>query len=321
MEKIVKCQTLVVAPYFEDIACDEFCKELAQVLGENDCVVIVDDGSIERPFDAITLEKYKLRGLVLSLVRNVGHQTAIACGIATAVDQLEFESLVVMDSDGEDRPQYIQTLIDTLHANNTAASDEAIDVVVASRKSRSESWSFRAFYWAYQLFFKVLVGRRIRYGNFMAMTRSAAQRLGHYQETPMHIAAALMYSRLRVTEKPIDRGTRYAGSSKMSMVSLTLHGLRSIMVFAENVLVRITLFCAAAAALITSAMLSMIMVKVLGLAIPGWFSTLSGILLLLLLQLAIITLLVLLSAGNLRGRAASRFDHQALIGNISHVRN
>lgn len=91
------------------------------------------------------------------------------------------------------------------------------------------------------------------------------------------------------------------------------------MVFAEDVLVRITLFCAASAALITGAMATMVVFKILGLAIPGWFSTVSGILLLLLLQLAIITLLVLLSAGNLRSRSASSFDYTRLISTVLKI--
>jgi len=319
MDKIQKCQTLVVTPYYEDIACVEFCKELSEALGADDYIIVVDDGSIARPFSPSLLKEHGLRGSVLSLTRNAGHQAAIACGIATAIEQVDFVTLVVMDSDGEDRPEHIVDLVEALNAHNVNSKEKEVDAVVASRKSRNESFNFKAFYWIYQWFFKILVGRNIRYGNFMALTYTAAMRLSRYQETAMHVAASLMNSRLRFLELPIDRGKRYAGSSKMNMVSLTLHGLRSIMVFAENVLVRVSLFCAAAAALITTTMLIMISIKILGLAIPGWFSTVSGILILLLLQIAIITLLVLLSAGNLRSRSSTQFDHRALVHSIEHV--
>jgi len=264
-----KFETVVVAPYFEDIAGEQFIADLAQHIGKKDYLLIVDDGSVDIPLNPDLLKQHKLRGTVIKLWRNVGHQTAIACGLADAVTQLSFDRLVIMDSDGEDRPAAIKQLLENLE------QDQQCDIVVAARKS---------------------------------MTPSAAIRLAGLNETGMHVAASAMNSRLRLRELMIDRGARYAGSSKMNLVSLTLHGLRSVMVFAETVLVRITLFCAAAAAIILSAMLAMVVLKLTGLAIPGWFSTVSGILLLLLFQVGLVTLLVLLSAGNLRSSAATELS-------------
>lgn len=285
--------TVVVAPYFEDIACDQFIEDIAQNMDDKDYLVIVDDGSIDRPFAPDIIKDNKLNGVVLKLSHNVGHQTAIACGLSDIVERLSFKRIVIMDSDGEDRPAAIKELVDFLEKNDQC------DIVVASRKSRVESIRFKAFYWIYQMVFKLFVGRSIRYGNFMALSPRAASRLVRLNETAMHIAATTMKSRLNVRELSIDRGSRYAGNSKMNFVSLTLHGLRSIMVFAEVVLVRITLFCAAAASVIIVAIVIMIILKLTGLAIPGWFSTVGGILLLLLLQIGLVTLLVLLSAGDL----------------------
>lgn len=305
--------TLVIAPYFEDDAADQFVDDLSNSIGENDYLIIVDDGSIDRPFNIEILREKKLSATLLKLKRNVGHQTAIACGLSEAVAKLDFKRLVVMDSDGEDRPHAIKVLVDALEKN------QGCDIVAAARKSRVESWRFKSFYWVYQLIFKIFVGRSIRFGNFLAMTPSAASRLAGLNETGMHIAASAMNSRLRIKEVMIDRGARYSGSSKMNLVSLTLHGLRSVMVFAETVLVRITLFCAAAATIIVSAMFAMIILKLSGLAIPGWFSTVSGILLLLLFQVGVLTLLVLLSAGNLRSSSSRSNDYQELIASRHEV--
>jgi len=192
------------------------------------------------------------------------HQTAITCGINVALDKLNFKSLIILDSDGEDRPQDIAQLVSALRTNETTA-----DAVVATRKSRIESTTFKVFYRIYQSFFRLLVGRKIQFGNFMALTPEAVRRLARYHETPMHVAASLINSRLRIKLVSIHRGARYAGNSSMNLVSLTLHGLRSIMVFSETVLVRITLFCVLFAAVIVATMLLMVIIKLMGLAIPA----------------------------------------------------
>ncbi len=307
-------KTAVVAPYFEDLAATEFCQNLAEHLGSDDYVIVVDDGSVALPFDATLLSDNGLRGQVVKLVRNVGHQTAICCGISAALDEIEFESLVILDSDGEDKPADIATLVDRLHDKSSQT-----DAVVATRKSRIESRVFKTFYRIYQGFFRILVGREIRFGNFMALSPSAARRLVHTQESRMHVAASLINSRLRIASLSLHRGARYAGKSSMNLVSLTLHGLRSIMVFSETVLVRITLFCALFATIIVSTMIIMVIIKLAGLAIPGWFSTVGGILILLLLQVAIMSLVVLLSAGNIRSNINNANDYHCLIDGIDYA--
>lgn len=305
--KKTQYDTVVIAPYFEDVASDQFIVDIAKNIGENDYLIIVDDGSLNRPFSPQIIKDEQLKGLVITLSRNIGHQTAIACGLSDAVEKLSFKRIVIMDSDGEDRPAAVKELVDCLEQNDQC------DIVVAARKSRVESLRFKVFYWIYQMVFKLFVGRNIRYGNFMAMSPRAAARLVGLNETGMHVAAATMKSRLNIQELSIDRGSRYAGSSKMNLVSLTLHGLRSIMVFAEMVLVRITLFCAAAASIIIAAIVTMVVLKLTGLAIPGWFSTVGGILLLLLLQIGLVTLLVLLSAGDLRSSSVAHNNYQDFI--------
>jgi len=311
-KRLVK--TLVVAPYFEDLAASDFCQALSEQLEKGDYVIIVDDGSVGLPFDVALLAENNLNGQVVKLVRNVGHQTAICCGISAALNETEFESLVILDSDGEDKPSDIATLVQKLHDKSKQS-----DAVVATRKSRIESRVFKTFYRIYQYFFRILVGREIRFGNFMALSPNAARRLVHTQESRMHVAASLINSRLRITPISLDRGARYAGKSSMNLVSLTLHGLRSIMVFSETVLVRITLFCALFAAIIISTMVVMVIIKLAGLAIPGWFSTVGGILILLLVQVAIMSLVVLLSAGNMRSNINNANDYHCLIDGIDYV--
>jgi len=305
---------VIVTPYFEDLAAAQFCNELSQHLSSDDRVIIVDDGSINIPFDARFLSDNGIKGQIVRLARNVGHQTAITCGINVALESVNFKSLIVLDSDGEDQPQDIAQLVSKLEE-----VDSNVDAAVATRKSRIESKTFKIFYRIYQSFFFLLVGRKIQFGNFMALSPLAARRLARYPETPMHLAASLINSRLRIEPVSIHRGARYAGKSSMNIVSLTLHGLRSIMVFSETVLVRITLFCVLCAAIIIFAMIMMVAMKLTGQAIPGWFSTAGGILILMLVQMAMMSLIVLLSAGNLKSNQATAFEHSILIESIELI--
>lgn len=308
-------KTVIVTPYFEDIAYEQFCKELASVHGTDFQLIVVDDGSLRMTLTAKEIIAQDLKAKILRLQRNVGHQCAIAVGLAYACENLTFSNLVIMDSDGEDRPKDIQILLD--HLTN---SDNSIDIVVAERTTRHETFRFKIFYVIYKLLFKILVGINISFGNFMAVNKTAAIRLAKSQETQSHIAASALKSKLSIAKLPIARGQRYAGQSKMNLVGLTLHGLSSVMVFAENVLVRITLFCAALAASIIFALAVMVVLKIAGLTIAGWFSTVSGILLLLLVQIAIMALLVLLLEGKIRATPVNSLDHLALIEEIIDVR-
>ena len=156
---------VVVTPVFEDSeAATLLFKELAAEFAQGVFVVAVDDGSVRQPLDISTVSEAGLSGVVIKLKRNVGHQRAIAIGINYAAEHLPDNTVVVMDSDGEDLPGTIKSLMQPL-------ADPDVDIVVAHRKSRVETWRFRAFYLAYKWFFKLLSGRKISFGNFMALNR------------------------------------------------------------------------------------------------------------------------------------------------------
>ena len=150
-----------------------------------------------------------------------------------------------------------------------------VDVVVAERRKRSESWHFRLFYTFYRRLFQLMTGRTIRFGNFTALTMRSVKRLAAMQELWVHVAASIIISRLRVGKVATDRGTRYAGRSQMNFVSLALHGLRSMMVMAEDVLVRVGVFCSLLGAMALTLLGTSVVLKLIGFATPGWFSIAS----------------------------------------------
>lgn len=287
---------IVVMPVYEDLeASSKLFVELARTHGPDTYVVAVDDGSVRQPLPISAIEASGLEGVVIRLRRNVGHQRAIAIGLGYVAEHFDGNDIVVvMDSDGEDTPESITELV--------AGLDSAdVDVVVASRRSRVESLKFKSFYIVYKLLFSLLSGRQISFGNFMAAKMPAVRRLASMQELWIHVAACVLGSKLRVQTCALDRGPRYAGRSKMNFVGLALHGFRALMVFAEDVLVRVGIACTMVAALSIIGGIVATGLKMLGFASQGWFSLAFGILVLVFLQTAALTLIILMLSGMMRG--------------------
>lgn len=287
---------IVVMPVYEDVeASSVLFKELFAVFGRSVYVVAVDDGSVKQPLDINGMSNAGLGGVVLKLRRNVGHQRAIAIGLGYASENAQADQkIVVMDSDGEDLPSTIPALLAKLES-------EDVDVVVAKRKSRVETLRFKAFYAVYKRFFALMTGRSISFGNFMALKAKAVQRLVCMQELSIHVAGAVLASKLRTDVCPLHRGPRYAGQSKMNFVGLALHGFKGLMVFAEDVLVRVGIACAVIATMAVTGAAIAIGLKLLGFSTPGWFSIALGILVLMFLQTGALALMTLMLTGVVRG--------------------
>jgi len=289
-------RVIIVTPVYEDVeASSRLFKELKAQFGETVFVVAVDDGSVRQPLGIDSLKAAEVEGAILKLRRNVGHQRAIAIGLGYVSEHISPDQrVVVMDSDGEDLPATIPALLEQLES-------DAVDVAVAQRKSRVETFRFKAFYAIYKRFFSLMTGRSISFGNFMALKAHAVKRLVAMQELSIHVAGAVLASKLRTGVCPLDRGPRYAGQSKMNFVGLALHGFKALMVFAEDVLVRVGIACALIAVLAVLGAVAAIVLKVLGFSTPGWFSVALGILVLMFMQTGALALMTLMLTGVVRG--------------------
>lgn len=120
---------VIVIPVFEDVeASSRLLQELARYQGTGAYIVAVDDGSVRQPLDPAVISGAGLEGVVIKLRRNVGHQRAIAIGLSYVVEHFgDTHYVVVMDSDGEDTPESISELVDSLDSTQ-------IDVVVATAR-------------------------------------------------------------------------------------------------------------------------------------------------------------------------------------------
>lgn len=304
---------VVITPVFEDAeASARLFAELSAIFGQRVYVVVVDDGSVRQPVELGALTAAGVSGTLIRLRRNVGHQRAIAIGIGYVAENMSVAQVVVMDSDGEDLSESIPLLLREL-----AAAD--VDLVVAQRKARVETLRFKAFYFVYKRLFKILTGRQISFGNFMALKPAAVKRLAAMQELWIHVASCVLGSRLRVRTCALDRGPRYAGQSKMNFVGLVLHGFRGVMVFAEDVLVRVGIASAVVAMLALVGGLATVVLKVSGFATPGWFSVALGILALMFLQTGSLALISLMLTGVSRSGVHSLASYAQFIDCVEHT--
>ena len=307
----MKDTLVVVTPIYEDTqSAEQLISELKNKFKNKIYIVAVDDGSIVEPVKIDILNKVNADGVVLTLVKNVGHQKAIAIGLQYVADQLDWaDRVVVMDSDGEDDPDTIIELLKKLDQDN-------IDIAVGQRRNRSEAFQFQFFYKIYKVIFTSLTGRSFGFGNFTALKSSSLQRIVKMPEIWTHFAATILSSKLRLAECPLDRGQRYFGKSKLNFVGFALHGFKALMVFSEEVLVRVGIFCAFIAFLSVAGGLTAILLKFLGIATPGWFSVVMGVFVLVFLQTGTLTLMTLLLTGIVKNNLPEEAAYNQLIKSV-----
>ena len=274
-------------PVFNDWAsAEQLVAQLGAVLDEAGLrahLLLVDDGSAESPPERLgTRVTHGISELsIVRLRRNLGHQRAIAIGLGMAYEDYPALPVLIMDADGEDRPEDVPRLYRTL------VSAPAVDVVFAGRQRRSESVTFTLFYHLYRALHKLLTGVSVRFGNFSILRHSALAPLMVSPDLWNHYAATVVKGRLRYTLLPAPRGRRLAGRSSMNFVSLFTHGLSAISVFSEEMGARVLIgmgvaFCAIA--LFGAAGVGAY--GVIGFAIPDWVPYVILLVGVLLLQLA-----------------------------------
>jgi hypothetical protein len=205
-------------------------------------VLIVDDGSATPPPPGL-VDPHARRHLasieLLTLKRNLGHQRAIAVGLAHLQQRGRRDTVVVMDGDGEDDPADVPRLL------KRAGDLGLTSVVFAERTTRSEGLGFRAGYFAYRMLHRLATGRVVRIGNFSALPPRCLEPLAVSPELWNHFAATVIRSRMPFELVPTCRRKRLDGRSRMNFVSLVIHGLSSLSVFGDVVGVRLLVATAA----------------------------------------------------------------------------
>ena len=287
---------VVLIPLFNDWeAADLLLDRLDSAFAQSPAlaeVLLLDDGSTEPAPDHFGQRRFQSlqRVDILRLRRNLGHQRSIAVGLVYVYENRPCQAVVVMDADGEDRPEDIARLLDRFHRDSSGS------IVFAARSKRLERLPFRILYQVYRFVHRLLTGDPVRVGNFSVVPFNCLAKLVVVPEIWNHYAAAVIRSRIRFSSIPIPRGRRVAGKSKMNFIGLLLHGLSAFFVYGEIVGAR--LLVAIALALILEIVLIAIGIGVRVSASPNAVSLaayLAGLIGLVLLQAIPIALILVFS--------------------------
>jgi len=253
-------------------------------------IVIVNDGSTEE----VCIKKSIFSGLeVINEIEiihqncNMGHQRAIAIGLTEITKKKSIHTVVIMDADGEDRPEDIPSLINQ-------GIIEKDKIIVARRDQRSEGMIFQIGYTIYKWLFRILTGKFIAFGNFCLLPISIVNKLIYIDSLWNHLPATILKSKLPISMVPTKRGERLKGKAKMNLGGLVLLGLSAVSVYIDIALLR-TLLLSVSFSIVT--ITGIVIVTVIRLftdmAIPGWASSVVGSLTIILVLSLLISIFVL----------------------------
>jgi hypothetical protein len=297
MKPSLPIRLTVVLPVFNDwesfaILVKEMDAKFQPLLGDyvsSVSVLAVDDGSVVLPEDyQLDFQETHISNLdILHLAANVGHQRAITIALAHLESKgSASDAILVMDADGEDRPEDAPRLVE-------ASIEHPEKIILAARAKRSEGIVFRFGYVIYRLLYRILCGSSIRYGNFCLIPASLLSRLVCLSDLWNHFMAGIMRSRLPMMSVPTERGKRFGGSTHMSVVRLVVHGLSAISVHLDTVAVRVLMATGAIVLIATMGFIIVFLIRLLTeLAIPGWASTVGLSFLIIAIQGVFVSILL-----------------------------
>ena len=199
-------------------------------------IIIINDASIEQRSDIS--EKYnKIKSVkIINMKKNRGHARCNAAGLKYINENENFDYVILMDGDGEDRPQELNLLFDKSKENPSK-------VITANRIKRSEGPLFRLLYEIHKILTYIFTGKLIKFGNYCCLTKDAVSKLTKEPSIWSSFSGSVekvIFDRDSVSS---IRGLRYFGPSQMNLFSLLIHSFSIIGVFRKSVIIRSIVFC------------------------------------------------------------------------------
>ena len=220
-------------------------KSVSRVLQEIDLIIskwdadvsvlIVNDASTEKRM-LIKSNFNNIKSLrVMNMKKNRGHARCNAAGLKFLTEKEDFDYVILMDGDGEDRPEEL-TLIFNKSMENPSK------VITANRIKRSEGPFFRLLYECHKILTLVFTGKFIKFGNYSCLPKEAAAKLTKESCIWSSFSGSLMRIISDRESVPSIRGKRYYGPSQMNLFKLLIHSFSIIAVFKKSVIIRSVLF-------------------------------------------------------------------------------
>jgi len=172
---------------------------------------------------------------ILNMKKNQGHARCIATGLKYIFEKEDFDYVIPMDGDGEDRPEEIKEFLNQIKNSNNKP-------IVGARIKRSENLIFKICYQIHKLITLIFTGKSIKFGNFTCLPKITVEKMVNEKATWNSFSGSLSKIEKDFLSIPSARGIRYFGPSKMSFSNLLKHSLSIISVFRSAVLIRSALF-------------------------------------------------------------------------------
>ena len=233
---------IILVPIYNDWqSASKLIEEINSIVSSLDIqlsIIIVNDASTEQQAMHVPNLENLQSVKIINMKENRGHARCIASGLKYIFEKEEFDYVIPMDGDGEDRPEEIKNFVDYIRYT----SDKPI---VGERVKRSESLFFKFCYSVHKILTFAFTGQSIKFGNYTCLPKLTVEKMINDKATWSSFSGALAKLEKERSVVPSIRGSRYFGPSKMSFKNLIIHSLAIISVFKINVLVRSILFLAA----------------------------------------------------------------------------
>ena len=198
-------------------------------------LVVINDASSQQIIDTYPNLENISSFEIINMKENRGHARCVASGLKYIFEKKEFDFVIPMDGDGEDRPEEIKNFIQL----SEQSSEKSI---TGERVKRSEGLLFQSCYQFHKFLTLSFTGRSIKFGNFTCLSKSTVKKLLDEKATWNSFSGSLKKIEKNLISIPSIRGKRYFGPSQMSFFNLLKHSLSIISVFRKTVLIRSALF-------------------------------------------------------------------------------
>ena len=197
-------------------------------------IVVINDASSQQIVDTYPNIENINSIEIVNMKENRGHARCIASGLKYIFERKEFDFVIPMDGDGEDRPEEIKNFIQL--------SEQSGKSIIGERIKRSEGLFFQICYQFHKFLTLAFTGKSIKFGNFTCLSKSTVKKLLDEKATWNSFSGSLKKIEKELISTPSIRGKRYFGPSQMSFLNLLKHSLSIISVFRKTVLIRSALF-------------------------------------------------------------------------------
>ena len=198
-------------------------------------ILVINDASSQQIVDTYPNLENIHSFEIINMKQNRGHARCIASGLKYIYEKKEFDYVIPMDGDGEDRPEEIKNFIEL----SEQAGEQSI---VGERVKRSEGLLFQICYKFHKFLTLAFTGQSIKFGNYSCLSKSTIEKMLKEKATWSSFSGSLRKVEKDLVSSPSIRGIRYFGPSQMSFFNLLKHSLSIISVYRKTVLIRSALF-------------------------------------------------------------------------------